>query len=966
VARIPDEEIERLKEEVDLAELVRRSGVELRGTGKDLVGHCPFHEDGTRSLVVTPAKGLWHCMGACHAGGTAIDWVMLAQAVSFRHAVELLRSGAPLEEDIEKRPARSTVRRMPAPVSFDVADDELLNQVVDYYHATLTTSPEALSYLARRRIDSAEAITRFRIGFSNRTLGLRLPTKNGHAGRELRERLERIGVYRSSGHEHLVGSVTIPVSSPEGRVTELYGRKIGAHLKAGTPLHLYLPGPHRGVFNEEALMASSEVILTESLIDALTLWCCGIRNVTCSYGTAGFTDDHRKAFSRHGISRLLIAYDHDRAGDGAAITLASELTEAGIECFRVPLPYGKDLNEVATSSSSPADELSTLVRSARFVGKGKPASRAPAAIPAPKAAPAVTPLPEPAVPEPAAIAPVPARHDELSLETNGRRYRVRHVPASPTPGSLKVNLMVSAGERFHLDVVDLYSARGRNGFCESAATELRCEAEDLRQEIGTVLLAVEEAQAAALAERQESSAVPVPVGEEREAALSLLSDPQLLSRVGEAFTVLGVVGEEDSALLTWLVLTSRLADRPLGAVIQSSSAAGKSTLADAALALVPDEAKVAYSAMTGQALYYLGETDLSHKALSIAEEEGASRAAYALKLLVSEGHLSIAAAGKDPVTGRLTTNTYEVKGPVALLMTTTAAELEPELQNRLLVLAVDEGRAQTRAVHTAQRDQETLSGLYARKLREDLVGLHHAAQRLLRPLAVVNPQAPQTRFSDAATRHRRDHAKLLGLVRAVTLAHQHQRERKLLEVGSSTVTYVEATKGDVVVAERLAARVLEASADELSPVTRRLLAAVTELSASIGGRRFTRRQLREATGFGDTQLKVHLARLVDLEYVGAHGAGPATAYELAIAVDRSGPELDRSGTTTDRSGPQRDRSAIGRVRESNVKASPARTNGESGPRSVGIGRVAPSKTKGSASSTDGNEKPDRSGEAVFA
>ena len=124
----------------------------------------------------------------------------------------------------------------------------------------------------------------------------------------------------------------------------------------------------------------------------------------------------------------------------------------------------------------------------------------------------------------------------------------------------------------------------------------------------------------------------------------------LLERVTDAFGALGVVGERDAALAAWLTLTSRLSDRPLGAVVQSSSAAGKSTLADAALSLVPPEAKVAYSAMTGQALYYLGDTDLAHKVLSIAEEEGASRASYPLKLLVSEGHLSIAAAGKDPAT----------------------------------------------------------------------------------------------------------------------------------------------------------------------------------------------------------------------------------------------------------------------------------------------------------------------------
>ena len=191
----------------------------------------------------------------------------------------------------------------------------------------------------------------------------------------------------------------------------------------------------------------------------------------------------------------------------------------------------------------------------------------------------------------------------------------------------------------------------------------------------------------------------------------------LLERVTAAFGALGVVGEQEAALAAWLTLTSRLSDRPLGAVVQSSSAAGKSTLADAALSLFPPEAKVAYSAMTGQALYYLGQADLAHKVLSIAEEEGASRASYPLKLLVSEGRLSIAAAGKDPATGKLVTNTYEVAGPVALLMTTTSAELDEELANRLLVLAVDEGRAQTRAVHAAQRSAETLDGLVARAKR---------------------------------------------------------------------------------------------------------------------------------------------------------------------------------------------------------------------------------------------------------
>lgn len=90
MARIPTDELERLKREVSIAALVEASGVKLEKQGHDLRGTCPFHDDKTPSLVVTPAKNLWHCLGACQKGGTVIDWVMRAEGVSFRRAVDVL------------------------------------------------------------------------------------------------------------------------------------------------------------------------------------------------------------------------------------------------------------------------------------------------------------------------------------------------------------------------------------------------------------------------------------------------------------------------------------------------------------------------------------------------------------------------------------------------------------------------------------------------------------------------------------------------------------------------------------------------------------------------------------------------------------------------------------------------------------------------------------------------------------
>jgi post-segregation antitoxin (ccd killing protein)/DNA-binding transcriptional ArsR family regulator len=312
---------------------------------------------------------------------------------------------------------------------------------------------------------------------------------------------------------------------------------------------------------------------------------------------------------------------------------------------------------------------------------------------------------------------------------------------------------------------------------------------------------------------------------------------------------------------------------------------------DAVLKLVPEEDRVHYSAMTGQSLFYLGEKDLKHKILAIAEEEGVRQAAYALKLLQSQGELTIASTGKDPETGKLVTEEYRVEGPVMLFLTTTAIDLDEELLNRCLVLTINESREQTRAIQNRQRTARTLAGLLAQNDAQALTALHRNAQRLLKPLAVVNPFAEALTFLDERTRTRRDHQKYLTLIDSIALLHQHQRQVKRIEHGGQSLDYLEVTAADIALANRLAHEVLGRSLDELPPQTRRLLSLVRALVAERAQReqvrpaevRLTRRDIREHTGFGQTQLSIHLQRLEQMEYLIRHagGRGQTLIYELA-------------------------------------------------------------------------------------
>ena len=166
MARIPEAEIERLKHEISVERLVAASGIELKKSGKDQIGKCPFHDDAEPSLVITSSKNLWHCFG-CQTGGGPIDWVMKMQGVSFRHAVELLREGiSPLAAAAAGAVTpvkQSTVRKLPPPVAPDADDRALLKQVVGYYHETLKQSPEALAYLQARGLTHPEMIERFKL-----------------------------------------------------------------------------------------------------------------------------------------------------------------------------------------------------------------------------------------------------------------------------------------------------------------------------------------------------------------------------------------------------------------------------------------------------------------------------------------------------------------------------------------------------------------------------------------------------------------------------------------------------------------------------------------------------------------------------------------------------------------------------------------------------------------------------------
>ena len=908
MARLSESELTKIKNEVSLLRLAESQGHDLKKEGNDYVMCCPFHEEQTASMKITPSNNLFHCFG-CGAGGSVIDWVMKTQGISFRHAVEILRTDSSLAaEPVNVKVG--TVRKLASPLSENADKQTALQQVIAYYHDTLKQSPEALEYLKNRGLDDVELIDHFKLGFANRSLGLHLPQKTRKAGAALRGLLQEVGIYRESGHEHFNGSLVIPVIMPkDGRyadvpggstsgndqkITEVYGRKItrDSKLRKGTPAHLYLPGMHDGVLNLEGVQGD-EVILCESLIDALTFWRWGFKHVTTSYGTSGFTNELLDCLIEHGVKRVLIAYDRDESGNASAEKVAKKLNQNNIDAYRILFPKGMDANEYALKMTPAQKSLALVIRKAEPMGEIINQINSPLA--AKEAEQTLDGQASPIPVAPADDIAVEITDSEITLTLGDRNYRIKGFNADLISDALKINLMVTKGEMMHMDRLDLYVSKQRQVFINQASVELGVEPDVIKHDLGKVLLQLEALQQKSDVDELES--VEVISDDERLAALELLKDNSLLSRILIDFNNAGVVGEESNKLVGYLACVSRLLAKPLAVMVQSSSAAGKSSLMDAVLNLMPENERVQYSAMTGQSLFYMGETNLKHKILAISEEEGAHNASYALKLLQSEGEVTIASTGKDDNTGDLITKEYRVEGPVMLFMTTTAIDIDEELLNRCLVLSVNESRAQTRAIHDAQRKSRTLEGLQSKLQKSQLTQLHRHAQQLLRPLAVINPYADQLTFLDDKTRTRRDHEKYLTLIDSIALLHQYQRDVKTVDHNGEVIEYIEVTLDDIEVANKLAHEILGRTLDELPPQTRKLLSKIQEMVSNrckaqgIEQRdyRFSRKEIREVTGWGNTQLKVHCRRLEDMEYLLIHrgGRGQSFEYELLYAMKSS-------------------------------------------------------------------------------
>ena len=856
--------------------LCRSLGIELKKQGKGYMGRCPFHDDKTPSLSVNVNKNLFHCFG-CGEKGDAVALVEKVKGFGFQEALRYLADLSGVEAVAEtsiprtlsaaalQAPKREPEAR-PVEESFTEKEkQEALARVVAIYESNLAASSEAEAYLKKTRgITDNQVIRLFRIGFATGNLEKRVAADSRQY-----HLLQQLGVFNEQGREVFRGCLVFPVVSGEGRVTELYARSIRDSSRVK---HLYLKGPHAGVWNERAFKVYNSLILCEGIIDALSLFQHGFKNVGCLYGLNGFTEELKETIRTNEIKKLYFAFDNEERAKEKATEYASLFPS--LTSKWIGLPDGvKDINEYFAVRGYKKEHFrellltSSLLALAEGLDYDTEEDRADGVV-----------------------AHV-FSFEEYLVEVKG-------IPVKGVKAPLKVGLKVryNPSGQVQYDTVDLFSSRSRSMFVNNTAGLFGVTTEDLNAHLVQILSFIEKRDRERVNEGEkekdvEASRVRELTEEEKKLGLKLLKSRNLFREIVRDMTTMGYIGEDRNKLLAYLVGTSRKMEDPLAAIIVSRSSAGKSRLVDTVQTLMPTEDVISITTASDQSFFYFKEGRLSHKLICMGEHHGMENIEYHIRELLSAKEISKVVSMKNDE-GQIETITLTAKGPIAYFMTSTNPDLNEENLSRCLILYIDESEEQTRKILEYQRLARTKRGYRSPRLLGGIRKKHRIAQRMLKNVVVRIPFARHLDFPVRKLDARRDQMKFLNLIDIIAFMHQFQREERVMQEDGREVAYIEATVQDYKLAYELFMHgILQNTLSDLPKMARDLHKGILSLRKKVAkeeGRKekdvlFTRKMLVDHTGFSFVQVRNYIRALEEYEIIevaGGYQNGQKKVYRV--------------------------------------------------------------------------------------
>lgn len=835
-------EIPEIKEQLTLREVLSHYGLK---PDKHLRLNCPFHEDKTPSLQIYYKTHTCYCFSSnCSTHGKSLDVIDFI----------LHKEGITKHEAINK--AKELINGTTEPIR-DLTRAAILTKMFTYFKNGVHSSKPAKEYLESRNLD----YTKIEVGYNSGQFH--------HGARKdkyLIESCVKVGLLLDKGLTGRTGDkaykpfgkngIVFPLKNQKGQIVSLYFRSTIA--TDGRSRHFYLRD-RQGLYPHYPKPTTTKLILAEAIIDAATL----LQNETIIkdfeilslFGTNGLMDEHLAAIKNlKQLEEIVFWFDGDESGQAAAEKYKAILAEAkpNVKISQVLTPDNEDVNslldghetEILTNLLENRQALEAPKTETLFFSNEKSVERKNQS----KETEATNEL--------NTINP-----SNLIYKGQSAEYQIKGFKLSQLD-SLKVSLLITRNGQDFRAKTELYEYRHTQGVSQKAATLLDLDAAQIEKDLSrltTLLEQYRESYQESKSDQSNQAQIKVPESTIPK-CLELLKAKDYFQELNELIGKTGVIGENESRLLLYVIASTYKMEDTLHALVQGSSGSGKTHLITKIAELMPPEHTTLLTRVTESSFYNYGEYDLKNTLLIMEDLDGLKEEAFlAFRELQSRGMLNSSTSIKDEQ-GNIKAAIKTVRGPIASLSATTKGEIYEDNMSRSLVIAVDESKEQTAQVihYQNQRASGTINTTTEKKTIEFLQN----CMRLIKPFEVVNPFANKVQLPEEAQKIRRLNQLYQSFVKQITILHQFQRKR---DKYGRLIT----EKQDLKIACKILFECIVLKVDELDGSLRDYFEKLKKYVQEKDGKdyEFTRIEIRQALKVSKTRQHVYMQELQDFEYV---------------------------------------------------------------------------------------------------
>jgi DNA primase len=836
---------------------------------KNLRLHCPFHDDKTPSLQVYYKTHTAYCFSSnCKTHGKSLDVIDFVlhkencnKATAILKAVEILNyyEGKVQHQQKPIIVNQSLENKWVPTVGF-------LQNMFTYFKNAVHNSKPAQEYIKSRGLNAVK----IEVGYNtaqfhhgarrdeiliNNCVAVGLLSPWGVNNRKPDEQ-----AYKAFGKE----CICFAMRNKTNQVTGLYFRSTTNntdqkhfYLKESTGLYPNYPKPQ-----------TEKLLLAESIIDAASLLqieaIAKQYSLLAAYGTNRLNDEMQTAIKElPQLKEIIFAFDNDEAGRQAAIKYATQLKEQlpNVVFTKIELPC-KDVNETLQAHNEDIflhllESRTNIFLSTEIITEKEEAKLFIETTPKPMQKGNTT-----------NNSLNTSNPYKLIFTTDTSIYLIKG-GIDKVMSKLMVTLeiinekLTEAINKRRFTKLDLYDSKQIEKTAQEANDYLQLIKTDVEKDLHFLTEALDQYRENELLQTNEETNEPqqyILTTTEKNEALQIAKDKNLIKNITEKLTHTGIIGEEENKTFLFVVGASHIQENPLNALIQGSSGSGKTNLLKGIFKIMPEENKKIYSRCSEKMLYNVPKYYFKNKLVCFEDVDGlGEEAEYAWRELVSNGQLISGVSYKDEK-GNIGIKELTVYGPITSIACTTKGAIYADNMSRLFLIAIDESKEQTQKINEYQAKEA--AGQINKAEQIKAIKQLQNFTRILEPYQVHNPNATKLKLPEGIRDERRLYRLYLYFIDMITVLHQYQRKKT--EQGKLI-----STKQDCQIAKDLMFECIMLKMDELDGSLRQFFERLKEYikTKNIDKYSFIQREIRTALNISKTHLFRFTNELVQLEYL---------------------------------------------------------------------------------------------------